>query len=59
MEAEVEIFTIFMRERKILELRNYLNIPIYCINVKYYDKNNAFNKRPQIIKWIGNQEAIG
>ena len=38
-------------------LRNYLNIPIYCINVKFYNNNNTINKKPQIIQWLGKNEA--
>lgn len=37
-------------------LRNYLNIPIYSINVKFYNNNNEINNEGQIIQWLSDKE---
>lgn len=37
-------------------LRNYLNIPIYSINVKFYNNNNEINNKGQIIQWLSDKE---
>ena len=37
-------------------LRNYLNIPIFCVNIKYYDKNDNILKNPVIVQWLSTSE---
>ena len=37
-------------------LRNYLNIPIYSVNVKFYNNNNEINNEGQIIQWLSDKE---
>ena len=37
-------------------LRNYLNIPIFCVNIKYYDKNDNILKNPVIVQWLSKSE---
>ena len=35
-------------------LRNYLDIPIYCLNIKLYNCNNEITGKPKIIQWLDN-----
>ena len=37
-------------------LRNYLNIPIYCVNIKYYDENDNIMSNPNIVQWLSKSE---
>lgn len=37
-------------------LRNYLNIPIYSVNVKFYNNNNEINNEGKIIQWLSDKE---
>ena len=37
-------------------LRNYLNIPIYSINIKFYNENNKKTNEPKILQWLGPNE---
>lgn len=36
-------------------LRNYLEIPVLCLNIKLYNDNNEINKKPKIIQWLDNE----
>ncbi len=36
-------------------LRNYLEIPIYCLNIKLYNCNNKINEDPIILQWFENE----
>ena len=36
-------------------LRNYLEIPIYCLNIKLYNSNNEINEDPIILQWLDNK----
>jgi len=35
-------------------LRNHLDIPIYCLNIKLYNCNNEITGKPKIIQWLDN-----
>lgn len=37
-------------------LRNYLEIPILCLNIKLYNSNNKINEEPKIIQWLDNEK---
>ena len=37
-------------------LRNYLKIPIYCVNIKYYDENDNIMSNPNIVQWLSKSE---
>ena len=37
-------------------LRNYLNIPIYTCNIKFYNNKHEKNKLPEIIQWLSEKE---
>ena len=37
-------------------LRNYLNIPIYTVNVKFYDEFDKKTSEPKILQWLGENE---
>ena len=37
-------------------LRNYINLPIYCVNIKTYNENNQQNNDVKIVQWFGKNE---
>ena len=37
-------------------LRNYLKIPIYCVNIKYYDENDNILSNPNVVQWLSKSE---
>ncbi|MCL2521122.1 MAG: phosphoribosyltransferase [Spirochaetaceae bacterium] len=40
-------------------LKNYLNLPIYVVNVSYYDQNDVHSDTSTVIQWLANQEISG
>ena len=37
-------------------IRNYINIPIYCVNIKTYNEKNEQNNDVKIVQWLGKNE---
>jgi hypoxanthine phosphoribosyltransferase len=37
-------------------LRIYLNIPIYTVNIKFYNNKHEKNEVPEVVQWLGENE---
>ena len=35
-------------------LRTYIDIPIYTVSMRYYNKNNEIMEHPELLQWINN-----
>lgn len=35
-------------------LRTYIDIPIYTVSMRYYNKNNEIMEHPELLQWIDN-----
>jgi uncharacterized protein len=37
-------------------IRNYLNIPIYTVNIKFYNNKHEKNEFPDVVQWLSEKE---
>ena len=37
-------------------IRNYLNIPIYTVNIKFYNNKHEKNELPEVVQWLSERE---
>ena len=35
-------------------LRTYIDIPIYTVSMRYYNKNNEIMEHPELLQWVNN-----